>query len=56
MNLDGSKGAFWRVLNGVLEFVDHHQADDKSGPAYALLGEGMDLKSRAFSLILKQAA
>jgi phage/plasmid-like protein (TIGR03299 family) len=56
MNLEGSKGTFWGVLNAVLEFVDHHQKEDKSGPAYALLGEGMDLKSRAFSLILKEAA
>jgi uncharacterized protein DUF932 len=56
MDLDGSRGTFWGVLNAVLEFVDHHQEDDKSGPAYSLLGEGMDLKSRAFSLILKEAA
>jgi hypothetical protein len=56
MNLDGSKGTFWGVLNAVLEFVDHHQKGDKAGPSYSLLGDGMDLKSRAFNLILKEAA
>jgi phage/plasmid-like protein (TIGR03299 family) len=56
MDLEGSKGTFWGVLNAVLEFIDHHQEPDNSGPSYALLGAGMDLKSRAFDLILKKAA
>jgi hypothetical protein len=25
MNLQGSRGTFWGVLNAVIEFVDHHQ-------------------------------
>jgi phage/plasmid-like protein (TIGR03299 family) len=56
MNLEGSSGTFWGVLNAILEFVDHHQEGDKSGLSYALLGEGMDLKARAFSLVLAKAA
>jgi phage/plasmid-like protein (TIGR03299 family) len=56
MDLDGSRGTFWGVLNAVLEYVDHHQEGDKAGPAYALMGDGMDLKSKAFSLVLDKAA
>lgn len=56
MDLAGSKGTFWGVLNAVLEFVDHHQETNGSRVAYALLGDGMDLKLRAFNEILKKAA
>lgn len=55
MNLDGLRGTFWGVLNAILEFVDHHQKTSSS-LSYALLGDGMDLKSRAFNLILAKAA
>jgi hypothetical protein len=56
MDLAGSKGTFWGVLNAVLEFVDHHQETNGSRVAYAFLGDGMDLKLRAFNEILKKAA
>jgi phage/plasmid-like protein (TIGR03299 family) len=56
MNLNGSRGTFWGVLNAILEFVDHHQETSSSRLSYALLGDGMDLKSRAFNLILAEAA
>lgn len=56
MHLDGSRGTFWGLLNAILEFVDHHQPIAGSRVAYALLGDGMDLKSRAFREIIKKAA
>lgn len=55
MELDGSRGTFWGVLNAVLEFVDHHKKTKGSRVAYALLGDGMDLKSKAFALIQEAA-
>jgi hypothetical protein len=58
MQMDGSRGTFWGLLNAVLEYVDHHHKLQDSGcrVPYALLGEGMDLKTRAFALIQKEAA
>jgi phage/plasmid-like protein (TIGR03299 family) len=56
MNLDGSKGTFWGVLNAVLEFVDHHQEATNRDPHTRYWAREMDLKSRAFNLILKKAA
>jgi hypothetical protein len=56
MDLDGSKGTFWGVLNAVLEFVDHHRETDGSRLSYALLGDGMDLKVRAFNMVREEAA
>jgi hypothetical protein len=56
MDLDGSKGTFWGVLNAVLEYVDHHREVKDSRLAYALLGDGMDLKMRAFSVIQNESA
>lgn len=56
MDLDGSRGTFWGVLNAVLEFVDHHRETKGSRLAYALMGDGMDLKVRAFNLIRDEAA
>lgn len=55
MNLEGAKGTFWGALNAVLEYVDHHQGDKKSRLPSALLGEGMDLKRRAFKYIEEAA-
>lgn len=56
MDLPGSPGTYWGVLNAVLEFVDHHQRVDGSRLSYALLGDGMDLKVKAFALIREHAA
>ena len=55
MNLPGSRGTFWGVLNAVLEFVDHYQKEEQDSWAYALMGDGMDLKVRAFQLIRSAA-
>lgn len=57
--LKGSAGTLWGVLNAVLEYVDHHSKTDQSRLAYSLLGDGMDLKVRAFRAVqeeLKKAA
>lgn len=56
MELAGSKGTLWGVLNAVLEFVDHHQPIKGDRVAHALLGNGMDLKQRAFKLVMAKAA
>ncbi len=56
MDLDGSRGTFWGVLNAVLEFVDHHQSVKGSRVSYALLGGGMEMKVKAFELVQKEAA
>ena len=55
MELEGSKGTFWGVLNAVLEFVDHHKETKGSQISYALLGDGMKLKVNAFNLIREYA-
>ena len=51
MDLPGSRGTYWGVLNAILEYVDHHQENNQSAISNALLGDGMKLKQRAFSLI-----
>ena len=56
MQLEGSRGTFWGVLNAVLEFVDHHKEIKGSRLSYALMGDGMDLKVKAFQLIQREAA
>jgi phage/plasmid-like protein (TIGR03299 family) len=56
MALNGSRGTFWGLLNAVLEYVDHHSKVSGSRLSYALLGDGMELKVRAFDLIQKEAA
>jgi phage/plasmid-like protein (TIGR03299 family) len=56
MQMKGSQGTFWGLLNAVLEYVDHHRKVEGSRLSYAFLGDGMDLKVRAFSLIQKEAA
>jgi hypothetical protein len=56
MDLNGSKGTFWGVLNAIIEFVDWHQETNGSRMAHALLGAGMDLKLRAFNMVLEKAA
>lgn len=49
--------SYWGVLNAITEFIDHHKTV-KSGSrlSYALLGDGMDLKTRAYNLIHDKAA
>jgi phage/plasmid-like protein (TIGR03299 family) len=56
MNLNGSRGTLWGVLNAVLEYVDHHQLVNGDRLAHALLGDGMDLKQKAFRIVLDRAA
>jgi hypothetical protein len=34
MDLDGSRGTFWGVLNAILEFVDHHRKVEGSRISY----------------------
>ena len=53
MDLEGSRGTLWGALNAVLEFVDHHHRDRRL--SYGLLGDGMNLKVRAFKLIGDEA-
>ncbi len=52
MDLPGAKGTYWGALNAITEYVDHHHAlKDGSRLAYALLGDGMDLKiNRTYAL------
>ncbi len=56
MDLAGSRGTFWGVLNAVLEFIDHHREVKGSRLSYALMGDGMELKVRAFNMIRDEAA
>jgi hypothetical protein len=56
MELNGSRGTLWGLLNAVLEYVDHHREVNGSRLSYALLGDGMELKVRAFDMIQKEAA
>jgi Domain of unknown function (DUF932) len=51
MELKGSRGTFWCLLNAVLEYVDHHSKVSGSRLSYALLGDGMELKVKAFDMI-----
>ncbi len=52
MDLDSANGTYWGALNAITEYVDHHHTiKDDSCLAYALLGDGMDLKVKAFQLI-----
>lgn len=52
---DGSM-AFNIRLNAVLEYVDHYRESKGSKISYALLGDGMDLKVRAFRMIGQYAS
>jgi hypothetical protein len=51
MEMETCRGTFWGVLNAVLEYVDHHKKVKGSQLGYSLLGEGMNLKIRAFKMI-----
>ncbi len=51
----GSTGTFWGVLNAITEFLDHHNEIDGSRLSYALLGNGMDLKVKAYRMIQQMA-
>ena len=53
--LPGSRGTFWGALNAVVEYVDHHRKIDQPRIAYALLGDGMELKNRAFRRMQEEA-
>jgi phage/plasmid-like protein (TIGR03299 family) len=50
-NLASSAGTFWGALNAITEYVDHYREVKGSRLAYALLGDGMDLKVKAYRLI-----
>ncbi|MGA2621068.1 MAG: DUF932 domain-containing protein [Thermoguttaceae bacterium] len=54
-DLPSARGTFWGALNAITEFVDHHQKMPSDRLAYALLGDGQELKMRAYREILKLA-
>ena len=57
MELNNTADTYWGVLNAVTEFIDHHkEVKDGHRLAYTLLGDGMDLKARAYKLIHEKAA
>jgi hypothetical protein len=51
MNLPSCRGTFWGVLNAITEYVDHHRACKTDRFSYALLGDGSDLKMKAYKII-----
>lgn len=53
--IEGAKGTFWGALNAVIEYIDHHKEIKGSRVSYALLGDGMDLKVKAYRLIQDRA-
>jgi len=50
-NLKTSQGTLWGALNAVTEYVDHHRECKGDRVAYTLLGDGMDLKLKAYKLV-----
>ena len=56
MKMDTCRGTFWGVLNAVLEYVDHFKTVKGSQLGYSLLGEGMNLKIKAFRMVQDEAA
>ncbi len=54
--METCRGTFWGVLNAVLEYVDHYKVVKGSRLGYSLLGEGMNLKIKAFKMIQDEAA
>lgn len=56
MDLAGSRGTFWGVLNAILEFVDHHRKVKGPRIGDTLLGDGMDLKVKAFRMLQDEIA
>jgi phage/plasmid-like protein (TIGR03299 family) len=55
-SLETAAGTFWGVLNAIIEYIDHHREIEGARIAYALFGEGMDLKTKAYRLIQDEAA
>lgn len=55
VELPGVRGTYWGVLNAILEYVDHFKETKGSKLTYALLGDGMDLKMKAFKTIHEMA-
>lgn len=55
-DLGTARGTYWGALNAVLEYVDHHREVKGDRPAYALVGEGMALKVKAFRIAQERAA
>jgi phage/plasmid-like protein (TIGR03299 family) len=56
MELVGTRGTYWGALNAVLEYVDHYEKTKVAKIAYALIGDGMELKVKTFRLIQEMAA
>jgi phage/plasmid-like protein (TIGR03299 family) len=56
MEMETAAGTFWGVLGAITEYIDHHKEIEGSRVSYALLGDGMDLKMRAFRMIQEEAA
>jgi phage/plasmid-like protein (TIGR03299 family) len=54
--LDSARGKLWGALNAVTEYVDHYCKSDTDAFAYALLGDGVQLKMRAYRKAQEMAA
>jgi len=55
MDLPGSGETLWGLLNAVLEFIDHHREASAGRLQSCLIGDGMDLKVKAFRLVQQLA-
>lgn len=51
-----ARGTFWGALSAVTEYVDHHHKGKSGLVSYTLLGQGMNLKRRAYKLVRDMAA
>lgn len=50
-DLPSAEGTAWGALNAIIEYVDHHQKTQLDRLSYALLGDGKNLKMRAFQIV-----
>lgn len=55
MDLESADGTFWGVLNAITEYVDYHREINGDRVSYALLGDGRDLKMKAYRLVQEHA-
>ncbi len=50
-DLQTARGTFWGALNAVTEYIDHYKESKTGQLSYALLGDGMEFKAKAFRII-----
>jgi phage/plasmid-like protein (TIGR03299 family) len=50
-DLASSRGTMWGMLNAVTEYVDHHREIKGDRVSYVLLGDGRDMKVKAYRII-----